>query len=158
MQFLTCAIKDAPVVSCNTQMEAINDTRELFGKWHNQSPPMDNISQGTTPAPRHAPPRVTQQPHITPEPTRKTCATLVTKTAVSRPTPYPRVASILDVTPPRVTSAHTTLVPKSVIHNTIYHHTHSRKPLANIIKHATSVRQKVPMEIINKWSIPVLDK
>ena len=36
--------------------------------------------------------------------------------------------------------------------------THSRQPLANLIAPTNSALQKSPMDIINKWSMPVLDK
>ena len=158
MVMLILNIKGVTAVSCNAQLDSIKDIRELFGKWHDQSPPADKLPQGPNSSPRHAPPRVSKQSHLTQEPLNKNRWTPVIQISLSLSTPYPRVAPIPDSPPPRVTPAHPTPVSMHVLHESIAHQNCSRQPLANFVTPTKASRRKFPQDTINKWAMPVLDE
>lgn len=53
MNLLTCALTDAPAIICETQLQAIQDLKELFSKWKDNSHPSPRVG---------SPPRVTSVP------------------------------------------------------------------------------------------------
>ena len=80
------------------------------------------------------------------------------QTAVSRPTPSPRVYLIQDAPLPRVPPAYLPPELKPFWNDPIAHCNLSWKPLANVITPSDAACRKFTMDIINKWEMSVIDK
>ena len=99
LRVLTEALQDAPHTSCDDQLNAIADLRDLFSNWRNQARPTTTPTQGPStpnPNPHWGPPRVMRAvPSIRPADTPTA--------EPSSPSPAPPAAPV--ALPPRVDHA-----------------------------------------------------